>query len=217
MSRRVVAAASLRVYFVTDPDGPHSVEATVAAALRGGATMVQMRDKTASDEDLGALATRLAPLCRAYHVPLVVNDRVAVAARAPVDGVHVGQADAAASAARARLGPNAIVGLSATDAREAAAIDPTVVDYCGLGPVFFTATKSDATPPLGLDAFATARAACPVPVVAIGGITADNAPSVVRSGADGVAVVTEISRAPDPAVAATSLRAAVAQAIAGRG
>lgn len=201
--------ADLRLYFVTDPEGPAPIEATVEAALRGGATLIQIRDKHSGDDDLIALASRLAPACRERGVPLVLNDRVEAATRAAVDGVHVGQSDTDASVARARLGPRAIIGLSATNLAEAAAVDAAVVDYCGLGPIFATATKLDATPPLELDGFQAACARCPVPVVAIGGITADNAGRIIEAGADGVAVVTAISRTDDPEVATAALRAAV--------
>ncbi len=201
--------ADLRVYFVTDPEGPAPIEATVEAALRGGATLIQIRDKHCGDDELVALASRLAPACRARGVPLVLNDRVDAATRAAVDGVHVGQSDTAASVARARLGPRAIIGLSATNAAEAAAIDTSIVDYCGLGPVFATATKPDATPPLELAGFAEAVARCPVPVVAIGGITVANAASIIEAGGDGIAVVTAISRADDPEAATAALCDAV--------
>jgi len=204
-------AADLRLYFVTDPEGPAAIEATVDAALRGGASLIQIRDKVCGDDDLVALASRIAPACRARGVPLILNDRVEAATRAAVDGVHVGQSDTEAAIARARLGPRAIVGLSATNATEAAAIDPNVVDYCGLGPVFATATKPDATPPLQLRGFTEARRTCPVPVVAIGGITADNAASIMAAGSDGVAVVTAISRASNPEAAARALSRALGE------
>jgi thiamine-phosphate pyrophosphorylase len=197
----------LSLYFVTDAEGPRDVVATVEAALRGGATVIQLRDKGATDEILIGLAARLAPATRAAGAALILNDRVEAAARADVDGVHVGQGDLDAAAARARLGAEAILGLSATNREEAAALDPTLVDYCGLGPVFATATKPDATPPLGLLGFGDACRACPVPVVAIGGLGVDNGASVLAAGAAGLAVVTAISRAADPEGAARALRA----------
>lgn len=209
MGRERLRAAELAVYFLTDPEGSRDVAETVEAALRGGATLIQIRDKEAGDDDLVALALKLAPACRRRGVPLILNDRVEAARRAPVDGVHVGQSDTAAQTARALLGPRAIVGLSATNLAEAAAMDAELVDYCGLGPVFATATKPDATPPLGLEGFGEAARACPVPVVGIGGITADNAAGVIEAGAQGVAVVTAISRASDPEAATARLRAAV--------
>lgn len=204
----------LSVYLVTDPGlcAGRGVEATVLAAVRGGVTAVQLRDKQASDAELVALARALRGALAGTGVPLLVNDRVEVARAAGADGVHVGQSDTAAAQARAALGPEAIVGLSVETVEHARALDPAVVDYVGAGPVFATPTKLDHAAPLGFDGLAALCAASPVPAVAIGGVKAEHAGRVLAAGARGLAVVSAICAAPDPEAAARSLAAALATA-----
>jgi len=200
----------LRLMLVTDPGmtaGRRLVE-TVRAALEGGVTAVQLRDKTMPDEAMIALGQELVAALAPHGVPLVVNDRVAVAAAIGAH-LHVGQDDGDPAAARAAIGPDAILGLSVTRAGEIATVDPAIVDYVGLGPVFATGTKPDAAPPLGLDGFAAIAGVLPVPSVAIGGIDAANAAAVMAAGAAGIAVVSAICAADDPRAAAAALRKAV--------
>lgn len=182
---------------------------TVLAAVAGGATIVQLRDKTCSDAEMidtaRALRARLAPL----GIPLIVNDRPAVAVAAGADGLHIGQGDGDPAKARATVGPDALLGLSVTGPDDLATVDPAVVDYVGLGPVFASPTKADATPPLGLAGFRAVASRLGVPVVAIGGIDAGNAGALVAAGADGVAVVSAICAAADPQAAAAALRRAI--------
>ncbi len=196
------------VYLVTDPIqvGARGLAATVHAAVAGGATMVQLRDPEVKGRALYDQAVRLrAELDGA--TPLIVNDRVDVAKAAGADGVHVGQDDLPAAEARRQLGPDAIVGLSVGSDAEALEIDPEVVDYVGVGPVFATPTKPDAGAALGVEGFAALRHRIPpgLPVVAIGGITVENAAQVFSAGADGVAVVSAICAAADPELAARTL------------
>jgi thiamine-phosphate pyrophosphorylase len=188
------------------------VEATVRAAVRGGVTVVQLRDKQAPDAELVALARALRGALAGTGVPLLVNDRVEVARAAGAEGVHVGQSDAAAADARAALGPEAIVGLSVETVAHARAVDPQVVDYVGAGPVFATPTKADHAMPLGFEGLAALCAASPVPAVAIGGVKAEHAGRVLAAGARGLAVVSAICAAPDPGAAARSLAASLAAA-----
>ena len=183
--------------------------ATVRSAVDGGVTIVQLRDKDASDDDLVALARALRADLAPRGVPLVVNDRPKVAKAAGADGLHIGQEDGDPRAVRRLLGPDAILGLSVTRAAEVATVDPAVVDYVGLGPVFSTATKADAAPPLGLGGFRTVAAMLPVPFVAIGGIDAGSAAPIIAGGASGLAVVSAICAASDPRSAAAALRAAM--------
>jgi len=204
MSRRV---PDLSVYLVTDrvlARGRALVD-VVLAAVRGGVTVVQLRDKDASAREtleLGrALLTRLRPL----GVPLLINDRVDLALALGADGVHVGQSDLPPEVARRLLGPEALVGLSITGPEDLPTLDPSVVDYAGVGPLFPTASKADATPALGLEGFARLRRLLPVPVVAIGGITSANASAVIAAGADGVSVVSAICSAEDCESAANTL------------
>ena len=201
----------LRLMLVTDAamTARRGLIATVREAVAGGVTVVQLRDKDASDADMVALARALRKELAPRGVPLIVNDRPDVAAAAEADGVHIGQEDGDPCAARRLLGPDAILGLSVTDAAEVATVDPAVVDYVGLGPAFATATKADAALPLGLDGFRAVGAMLPVPFVAIGGIDAENAGAIMAAGASGIAVVSAICAAEDPRAAAMALRAAM--------
>jgi thiamine-phosphate pyrophosphorylase len=203
----------LRLMLVTDPamTGTRGLIATVLAGVAGGATIVQLRDKGADDATLVAAARALRAELAPLGVPLIVNDRVAVAAEAGADGVHIGQDDGDPAAARALLGPDALIGLSVTRAAEIATVDAGVVDYVGLGPVFATATKPDAAPALGLAGARAIAARLPAPWIAIGGIDATNAADVIAAGAAGIAVVSAICAADDPAEAAAGLRRAIAE------
>ncbi len=207
-------AFDLSVYLVTDRElcGTRGVVETVRQAIAAGATMVQLRDPQAKTRALVEEARRLGSLLRPAGIPFIVNDRVDVAIAAGADGVHLGQSDMSVADARALIGPEAILGLSITAVADLAASDLAGVDYLGVGPVFATATKPDAAPAMHLAGLAAVRAACPLPIVAIGGISADNAAAVVAAGADGVAVVSAICAAPDAAEATHNLADIVAVA-----
>jgi thiamine-phosphate pyrophosphorylase len=183
---------------------------TVRAAVDGGVTVVQLRDKHMPDAEQIVLAASLQEVLVPRGIPLIVNDRPAVARAVGAAGLHIGQDDGDPAAARAIIGPDAILGLSVTHAGEVATVDPAVVDYVGLGPVFATGTKPDAAPPLGLDGLRAVGATLPVPFVAIGGIDAGNAAAVMATGAVGIAVVSAICAAEDPRAAAAVLWRAVA-------
>ena len=182
---------------------------TVAAAVEGGATMVQLRHKNGPARALVEAGRALRALLAPRGIPLIVNDRVDVAQAIGAEGVHLGQDDLPPAVARAILGPRAIIGHSITAGPQLAAFDAADVDYVGLGPVFPTGTKADAAPALGEAAFAAIRRQLRCPVVAIGGIDATNAARAIAAGADGVAVVSAICAAPDVRAAARALRAAV--------
>ena len=202
---------ALDLYLITDRHlvGARGVEAVVGAAVRGGVTLVQLRDDETPAGELVALARRLKQHLTPQRVPLLVNNRIDVALAAGADGVHVGQSDTPAAAARARLGPDAILGLSITDPAQLAAVDTAAVDYLGIGPVYATGTKPDAAPPMGPDGLRHCRTLTSLPVVAIGGIDASNAAATIKAGADGIAVVSAICAAPDPERAACLLARAV--------
>ena len=205
----------LDLYLVTDRglSGPRGVEAMVAAAVRGGVTLVQLRDDDTPTPDLVVLACRLKALLLPHGVPLIVNNRLDVALEAGADGVHIGQADTPAIEARDRLGPGAILGLSITDPAQLAAVVPGAIDYLGVGPIFATGTKSDAAPAMGLDGLrACRRAVGSLPIVAIGGIDVTNAAEVVAAGADGVAVVSALCAADDTTATARRLASIVSEA-----
>lgn len=204
----------LSVYLVTDPllcAGRELVE-TALAAVRGGATVVQLRDKTAPDELLIQQGRALKQAMAGSGALLIVNDRVEVAAAIGADGIHIGQSDGSPAAARALLGPDAIVGLSVQTVEQAAALDPAVIDYAGVGPVFATPTKPDHAHPIGFAGLARVCAASPVPSVAIGGLRAEHVEDVFAAGADGVAVVSAICAASDPEAATRDLAVAAERA-----
>ncbi len=212
--------SDLRLYAVATPQamrGRDPVEA-VLAAIAGGATLVQVRDKE-SDARATVELTRALRAAMPREVPLLVNDRVDIAHAAGADGVHLGQRDLSPAAARAVLGNQALVGLTIHHPHEAVA--DARIDYAGLGPVFATSSKDPGDPPLGIDGLRALRAAVrerlePLPVCAIAGIDRDRAPAVIGAGVDGVAVIGALFHADDIAAAAVALRTAVDQALAKR-
>ena len=196
----------LRLYAVTDRTWLRggTLADAVAAALRGGATLVQLREKTLDPADLLSEARQLTALCRAHGVPLVVDDNVEIALAAGADGVHVGQSDMAARRARALLGSDRIFGVSAHNAAEALAAQADGADYLGCGAAFVTGTKLDAHP-VSAETMCAVTAAVDIPVVAIGGIDAGNILQLQGRGLAGVAVVSGIFAQPDLTAAAREL------------
>jgi len=204
----------LSLYLVLDPDlcDPMGIAETTRAAVAGGVTMVQLRDKRASTAELVEMGRALQAVLAGTGVPLIVNDDVDAAIALGADGLHVGQDDCDVRSARERIGPDMILGISAETEALAAAIDPAIVDYAGVGPVFATATKPDHKQPVGLDGLARLVAASPVPTVAISGLKAEHATSVLAAGAGGLAVVSAICGKPDPRRAAEEIAEAIAAA-----
>jgi len=205
----------LSVYLVTNEavakKRGRTTEEVVLAAVAGGATVVQIREKGMTTRQLADLTMRVKPIANAAGVPIVVNDSVHVAMEVGADGAHVGQNDMPAWQARAILGPDRILGVSVYSIEEALAAEP-FADYLGIGPVGFTRTKIDALPPMGLDQMALIAQAVTIPVVAIGGIVHENAAQLVHAGLDGVAVISAIVDQPDVAAATRSLSNIVRQA-----
>ncbi|MEP4558404.1 thiamine phosphate synthase [Cobetia amphilecti] len=194
----------LSLYLVTDPAlcAERGLEATVMAAVRGGVSVVQLRDKHASDEEMIAQAIRLKALLDEYEVPLIINDRIEVALASSADGLHIGQSDGDPVEARRRLGEDALIGLSVQTLEQLKAVDVERIDYLGLGPVYATPTKPDHAAPLGIEGLTQLVRSSPLPTVAIGGISLANAGEVMTSGTDGLAVVSALCSAEDPAAAA---------------
>jgi len=213
-----VPGVDLSLYLVAGAEdaGGRDLMAVVAAAVRGGVSVVQLRDKTATDAAMIAQARGLKSLLAPLGVPLIVNDRLEVALAAGADGLHLGQDDMAPGAARRALGPEAILGVSAGDAAEARIADPAVVDYVGVGPVYPTGSKADAGAAIGLEGLRALAALLAPPVVAIGGIQAGNAAEVMACGVQGVAVVSAICGARDPEAAARAFRHRIGAAGRGR-
>lgn len=207
--------ADLSVYLVTDSGAAaragHDIVDVVRAAAPG-VTAVQIREKDATARSFLDTVLRVSAALPG-DVAVIVNDRVDVflaarAAEARVTGVHVGQSDLPPAAVRALIGPDAVLGLSASTPEElAAAVGTGAVDYVGIGALHATATKRDAPPPLGHAAFARLVAASALPAVAIGGVTAADLPALRRAGAAGAAVASAICGADDPGREARRLRA----------
>ena len=200
--RRVIRGA--RLLLVTDPRP--DLAARVEAAVRGGVDVVQLRDKRPARVELLLLAEELKDICARRRVLFTVNDDVELARLSGADGVHLGQEDEPVSKAREMLGPDVVVGRSASSVREAREAVEEGADYLGVGTVFTTPTKFDAEVK-GLALLEeVAREDLPVPWFAIGGITLETAPKVAAAGAKGFAVVRAILDAEDPEVAARQLR-----------
>ena len=199
------------VYLVTDRGlaRGRSIVEVVRAAIAGGTSVVQLREKECSTREMIKLARALLDVTRPAGVPLIINDRVDVALAVDADGVHVGQDDMPASIARRLIGPDKLLGVTAANPDQARQAMANGADHIGCNAVFYTPTKTDTGQPLGLDGFRQLAQSVSVPVVAIGGVKAGNAGDLIRAGAAGVAVVSAIMSADDPAGAARALRIAV--------
>ncbi|MBB4525757.1 thiamine phosphate synthase [Rhizobium sp. PRIMUS64] len=207
-------AFDLSLYLVLDPDlcaGIGMVE-TARLAVAGGATMVQLRDKHAATIGMIETGRALKQALEGTGALLIVNDDVEAAIAIGADGLHIGQEDMDAHKARTMIGPDMILGLSVETAPLAAAVDPDLVDYTGVGPVFATPTKADHKQPIGFDGLARLVKASPVPSVAIGGLKADHVAQVFAAGAKGLAVVSAICGTPDPEAATRHIAAEIRKA-----
>lgn len=216
-------AVELRLYALLDPSvsGGRSL-ADLAACIAGSVTVVQLRDKAGSTRQMLEETRALSAVLKPRGIPLLINDRVDVALAGGADGVHIGQDDMPAQAARRLLGREAIIGLSLTKPQHAREAPLELLDYVAVGAVFATGSKPDASRPIGLDGLrelvGIVRARDPaMPICAISGITGDNAGAVIAAGADGVAVISALSLAADPATAARHLHGVVEEALGRRG
>jgi thiamine-phosphate pyrophosphorylase len=214
----------LRLNAIVDPEraGGHQLVDLAMRCVRGGATLVQLRDKHAETRALIGEARAIKRALTPFAVPFVVNDRVDVAMAAGADGVHLGQDDMAIEDARRLLGSNAIIGLSLKSVEEAEAARLDLVDYVGSGGVYATSSKQQKNVPIGpaglTRIIAVLRRRAPdLPVCGIAGIDASNAAEVIAAGADGVAVISAVSLAPSPETAARQLREIVDAVLAKRG
>lgn len=205
------------LYLVTDTGlcAATGVEGTVAAAVRCGVSVVQLRDPVSADREFVALGSRLVALLEGTGVPLIVNDRAHLVGEIGATGLHIGQGDLDVPAARALIGPQALLGLSVQNLDQLAAAvgHGSAIDYLGVGPVWPQTTKPDAAAPGGTGALAVIAAASPWPCVAIGGVDATRAAEVRDCGAAGMAVVSAICGKADPGAAAAGLRSAWDKAV----
>ncbi|PIC68314.1 thiamine phosphate synthase [Sporosarcina sp. P16a] len=202
---------ALGLYFVmgTPNSGNQDPLAIVEAALRGGVTCFQLREKglhALEGEALLGFARKCQALCRLYRVPFIINDDVDLALAINADGVHVGQDDERADSVRQRIGPDKWLGVSTHNAQEVQIAQSIGADYVGLGPIYPTSTKLDASAVVGTTLVEEIHTTFPdMPIVAIGGITLATTSSIIQAGADGVAVVSAIASAKDPLYAASDL------------
>ena len=203
----------LRLYAVTDRSWSAD-EADfwrrVSEAMEGGAQVVQLREKHLSHEAMLRAAERFVALCRSHGAVSIINDDVEAAVASGADGVHVGQEDLEAGRARALLGPDKLIGVSAHNVEEALAAQAAGADYLGVGAAFVTGTKSDASP-ISRETIRAITAAVDIPVVAIGGIGPENILELAGCGLDGVAVVSALFAREDTAQAARQMRALAEQ------
>jgi len=205
---------ALRVYFIMGSTNclKDPVE-VLNEAIAGGITLFQFREKGEGalvGSEKYTLANDLQTLCRDHQIPFIVNDDIELAVAIDADGVHIGQEDETVKMVREKIGADKILGVSVHTTEEAMAAIQDGADYFGIGPVFPTRTKADAKPSRGTTLIEKLRKdGCQIPIVGIGGITIENARSVMDAGADGVSVITAISQAESPLEAAKSLRKSV--------
>ena len=195
------------LYLVTDrglAQGRSTLD-IVKAAVRGGVTCVQLREKECSTLEFIEQALSIKDYLSARGIPLFINDRLDVAQAVKADGIHLGQTDMPLDMARAIVGDSMIIGISAESLADAVEADKGGADYLGVSPIYATPTKTDTAPPLGLERLRQIRTTVKIPLVGIGGLNRDNAAEVIRNGADGVAVVSAIVSAEDPEAAAGEL------------
>jgi len=197
----------ISLYLVTDRSlsGGRDLEHIVGEAVRGGVTMVQLREKQCSSREFYRVAVRLKRLLTPWRVPLIINDRLDIALACDADGLHLGQSDLPCGIARKILGKNKIIGLSVENMTDVMEANREDIDYIGISPVFSTSTKSDTAPALGLEGVRDITSIARCPCVAIGGINIWNARAVIAAGAAGISVVSAIMSAPDPRLAASEL------------
>ena len=214
----------LRLNAIIDPEraGGHDLVALARRVVEGGATLVQLRDKRSDTREMVERARAIKAALAGSGVCFVVNDRVDVALAAGADGVHLGPEDMALDDARRLIGTDAIIGISIKSVEAAEAAPVELIDYAGIGGVYATLSKQQKSAPIGPDGFTRVaavlrRRAPALPLCGIAGIDAGNAGSVIAAGADGIAVISALSKAPDPALAAGALRAIVDAMLAKRG
>lgn len=202
------------LYLVTDRSlaRGRSTREIITSAVDGGVTIVQLREKDCSTREFIEQALTLKDFLEARGIPLIINDRVDVAQAVAADGVHLGQTDMPLELAKKILGDAMIIGISAESLEDAIAAEKGGADYLGVSPIYATPTKTDTAPALGLKGLRKIRNAVRLPLVGIGGLNKSNSAEVIRSGADGVAVVSAIVSAEDPAAAARELRHAIMKA-----
>ena len=183
-----------------------TVVGAVEAAIEGGVTMVQLREKDSSTRTFYDMALAVQAVTKSYHIPLVINDRLDIALAVGAEGLHIGQSDLPLRAARRLAVDRLFIGVSAGTVAEALIAQEEGADYLGVGPVFPTGSKADARNPIGLDQLGNIRSAVHIPVIGIGGIGPRNVEAVMKTGIAGIAVISAILSQRDIRTAAEHLR-----------
>lgn len=201
-------ASDFSLYFVADAEfaSGRDLVPVIEAAVKGGATIVQLRAKDFPFRAFTELGRRVSAVLGKHRIPFLINDRVDVALACGAAGVHLGQQDMPAALARKALGKRSLIGISVNTPEEAQEAESQGADYVGAGPVYATSTVKTSLPVLGPEGIRQIKAAVRIPVVAIGGITDQNAWEAREAGADGVAVVSAILGAQDAESAARRLK-----------
>jgi thiamine-phosphate pyrophosphorylase len=200
-----------RLHLLTDVvlQSRFSHEDLARLGIAGGADTIQLREKGGSTRSMIKVARRMVAVCRQAGVPLVVNDRIDVALAADADGVHLGQSDFPIPLARELLGKDKLIGGSAATLEEARVCLAEGADYIGFGPVYVTGSKADAGPVSGPEGLKRVVETIPLPIIAIGGITTENVPEVMKAGAYGIAVISAVCCQIDPEGETKALREAL--------
>jgi thiamine-phosphate pyrophosphorylase len=168
-------------------------------SLKGGATIIQLREKSCNTYSFYVRALKSKTLCQVYNIPLIINDRIDIALAVDADGIHIGQTDMPYAIARKLLGCTKLIGLSVSTISQAMEAENLTVDYIGISPIFDTATKKlDLAPSLGIEGLKTIRSLYSKPIICIGGVNKSNVKEIIKNGADGVAVISAISQAEYP-------------------
>ena len=191
--------------------GERNILALIQEAVRGGATMIQLRAKTLSLREFLRISLEASKLFKRENIPLIINDRIDIALACQATGVHLGQEDFPLSFARKILGKKKLIGISVNTEEEALEAEKKGADYLGVGPIFPTPSKKDLKQLLGLDGLRRIREKIKIPILAIGGINAKNAREVIKAGADGIAVISAIMGAEDIRRATRELREAIGE------
>jgi len=207
-------AIDYSLYLVTDRELSmgRSNLSVVKSAVKGGVSCIQLREKNCSTADFIEEALFLKDFLTSRNIMLIINDRVDVALAVGANGVHLGQKDMPISFARKIVGDSMIIGISAECLDDAVRAEKEGADYIGVGPICFTSTKTDLGEPLGLEGLIRIRQRIKIPIIAIGGLKPANAESVIKTGVDGIAVVTAIVSAKDPEKAAKKLKRIIIKA-----
>lgn len=201
-------SSDLSLYLVTDRSLSleRPIKNIVELAVRGGVTMVQLREKECSSREFYNLAIELKQCLKPHNIPLIINDRLDIALACDAEGLHIGQSDIPYPIARKILGENKIIGLSVESIQDTLEANNLDIDYIGISPVFNTQTKTDTAPALGLEGIRQIMAISKHPSVGIGGINRTNAADIISAGANGIAVVSAIMSAQNPQLAAQDLK-----------